>query len=110
MEITTNNVPRELVALVDVPAEERSDFDYIDEDDAYSPRLFRYKDSWYDSGEFCAITPASELTANPYIHRVSEDSPLLAWHGIQTDSFFSAVVLRYADDQCENIIVGRVLL
>ncbi len=109
MKIITNNHPRDLVPLIDVPTADREDFDYITEDEAYSPRLFHYKNSWYDANEFCAIIPPGKDTANPFVHRATEDSPLRRWDGIQTDSFFSAVVIRFADRQCETVVVGQAL-
>ena len=103
MNITTNNVPRDLIALADCPQSVQSDFDYIGEDEKYSYRIFKYLGEWFDSHEFVRIRKRSQ--ASGFEHSVDEDSPLLAWHGIQTDSFFSAVVLKMVDN--DRIIVGR---
>jgi hypothetical protein len=105
--ITTNNNHRELVSLYDLAPRDRADFDYITGDEVYAPRLFRYLGQWYDVSEFVRVIPADEITANPFIHRVAKDSPYLAWDGIQTQSAFDAIVVRYVDDQCEKVVVGR---
>lgn len=97
MTIKTNNVPRPLHALVDLPDSVRAQFDYIDEDESYSARLFQYRGSWYDSHEFQSTTRG-----------LTEFSPLKAWDAFQSESMFSAVLIRFMFDDCgdENVIVG----
>jgi len=96
MTIQTNHHSRPLASLVECPA--RQDFDYITEEDSYAPRLFKYRGQWYDVGEFVRIVPMSSPSPYGFEHRVANDSPLLRWHGIQTDSFFSAILIRLVDD------------
>lgn len=93
ISIVTNGKPRGLICLADLSEKERADFGYIGEDDSYSPRLFRYKGEVYDTCEFM---------------RADRDmfGGLRAWHGYQSDSYFSGVVVRYCDDY-EQVIVGR---
>jgi len=84
MEITTNNQPRELVAFEDLPESECEDFAGRDR---FFPRFFCYRGAWYDVGEFVRAEIAS-------------------WDGVQSDTYFSGVLIRYVDD-CERVIVGR---
>jgi len=108
LTITTNNVPRDLLTFYDLTEKERSDFDYVTEDDQFSLRFFRYRGNAYDSSEFVRIVPRSRQVG--WEHGADEDSPLLAWDGIQTDSFFSAIVIRFAPDtDYERVIVGLAL-
>lgn len=106
MQIITNNQPRELVCLADLPDRDRADFDYIDGDDQFTDRMVRYKGAWYDLSEFVRIVKRSREHIG-WGHGVDDDSPLLAWDGIATDSYFSATVCRYAADG-ERVIMGRV--
>lgn len=87
MKITTNNQPRELVAFEDLPESERENFDYVAGKGRFVPRFFCYRGAWYDVGEFVRAEIAS-------------------WDGVQSDTYFSGVLIRYVDD-CERVIVGR---
>lgn len=95
MKITTNNRERDLVALADLPSDEAADFDYIEGEDQYSPRLFRFRDSWWDSHEF---------------ERAPDEYKALGWDGVMGTSYFDAVVLRYFDrdgNELEGVVVGH---
>ena len=99
MKITTNHVPRDVVDALELSADERAEFDYLDwpaidrgEDSA---SFVRFKGELYDLGEF-------ERWDNPA-------SPTReGWDGFRSDSFFSGLVVRYVDD-CERVVVGTVL-
>lgn len=99
LRVITNNVPRDVVEGFELKPSERAEFDYIDwpavERGEASPTFFRYKGQLHDLGEFSAwtTTPHAELRA---------------WDGYRSDSFFSALVVRYVDD-FERVIVGRVM-
>lgn len=107
MNITTNNQSRELVSLADIPVSAQSHFDYIEGDDQFTERLFQYRGAWYDTHEFVRIVKRSDVRTLGFGHTCDDDSPLLAWHGIQTNTYFSGVVVRYVDAG-ERIIVGRI--
>lgn len=97
LTIITNNVPRDVLEGYELTPAERDEFDYIDwsavERGEDSCSFFRYKGDLYDLGEF-------ERWDNPA-------SPTRqGWDGIQPDSFFSGVLVRYCDN-FERIIVGR---
>ncbi len=103
MKITTNNVPRELVSFADLPEKARSDFDYIDEPGHYNPRLFKYRGDYYDAGEYVRIVPFADRVG---FEHGTENVDLLRWHGIQTDSYFSATLIRWNYDD-DTVIVAR---
>ena len=96
--ITTNNRPRELKCLADLPSTARADFDYITEDDAYSPRLFAYRGTWYDANEFVRFQDAHAFRS----------AARQTWDGYHCDTYFSGIVLRYVPDtDYECVVVGR---
>lgn len=105
MNITTDNVPRPVIDGWELTADERQEFDHLDwpaiwrgEDSA---EFFRYKGQLYDLGEFTTdygITRGSGLP----------DS-LKGWDGYRSDSFFSALVIRWADERLESVVVGLAL-
>ena len=92
MRIITNNRPRPLVALCELPAKVQAEFDYIVGDDAYTPRLVQYKGAYYDVYDCQRVD--RELGFDQF----------KGWHGIVSDSFFSGVLFRIADD---SVVVGR---
>ena len=101
---TTNNHRRELLTLADIPADVRSDwFDYVTEEDAYSPRFIHYRGSWYDTHEFSSIADGISPAGQP--------NHFSAWDGVQSDSHFSGVVLRWVTndddyDDYDAVIIG----
>jgi hypothetical protein len=103
--ITTNHAPRDVLNPWDLTAAERIDFDYLDwaklEAGEDSASFFRYQGDTYDLGEFTSIQ-------HPYFGMPDSALAAAGWHGIQTDSAFSAILVRYCDDQ-EQVIIGRVL-
>jgi len=106
MKVTTNNHPRDLVSLWELPDNVRSEFDYVSEDDgAY--RFVKYRGKWYDVNDTQVIGHDARMG---WGYAVDTDSPLVKWDSILTDSFFSAIVFRYVpDSDYEQIIVGTVL-
>jgi hypothetical protein len=85
--IITNNVPRDVLYSHELPAKELAEFDYLDNPEEAS--FFRYKGEVYDLGEF--MRGGGELSA---------------WDGYQSDSYFSGILVKYAQDN-ERVIVGR---
>jgi hypothetical protein len=91
MKITTNNVPRDIIEAYELTENEQAEFDYLDwkkiraGDDSAS--FFRYKDNLYDLGEF-------------------ERTDIPGWYGIQHDTYFSGIVVRYCNE-FEQVVVGR---
>jgi hypothetical protein len=94
-EITTNHHMRSLQAFYELPAKAQKQFDYMGEpnvlnDEHYYLRFFKYRDYWYDTNEFQRAT--------------SDD--LKEWDGFAADTYFSATLVKYAEDY-ERVIVGR---
>ncbi len=82
---------------------ERKDFDYIDwvsiDSGLHSASFFRYKKMLYDIGEFSRDFGITKGTGLP--------DELSAWHGYMSLSAFSAMVIRYTDDN-ESVVVGMI--
>lgn len=101
MNIITNNKPRHLLTLAELPRKvAEAEFDYVTDD--HAPRFFKYRGAWYDVGEFVRIAPRARAVG--FEHPADDGSPLLAWHGVETNSYFTATLVRYAG---ESVIVGR---
>ena len=108
LEVKTNNVPRDILYPWDLTKKEAEEFDYLDLEGGEG-NFVRYKGYVYYLGDFVRIVPPGRKDPNPWTHKVfDENSPLLKWDGIRTDSFFSAVVVRYANDN-EQVVVGLAL-
>lgn len=90
MKIITNNHARDLICFADLTAKEQKEFDYLEEDEHYTPQFFRYKGNAYDVNEFMRAT-APEFKG---------------WEGFRSDTFFSGTLVKYANDY-ESVIVGR---
>lgn len=87
--------------------EERKELDYVapvDDESAWSEcvdRFFRFRGGIYDTHEFVRIVARKD--ASGFAHSVDNDSPLLEWEAIQTDSFFSGVAIRYTTPECDEL-------
>lgn len=97
LTIITNNVPRDVIDAWELTPAEREEFDYHDwkaiEEGRDSASFFRYKGELYDLAEFFPWdNPASPTRGY--------------WDGMQSDSYFSGLVIRYVSD-FEQVIVGR---
>lgn len=97
ISVTTNNKPRPLLSWFDLPESERADFDYIEEDERYSYRLFQYRGSFYDYYEF---------------QTAGNDVKALGFDGVQGQSYFDAIAVRYFDrdgyEYDNEIVVGHL--
>lgn len=102
MEIRTNNKPRHIVYGFELSDKEKQEFDYLG-DDLDNAEFFRYKGQVYDLGEFVRI---ETTRTNAFTTVAEKDSPLAAWHGISSDSYFSGVVVKYTPDY-ESVVVGQ---
>ena len=101
MDITTNNVPRPVIYACELSEKDRAEFDYLSDND----ELVRYRGELHALADFVRIKPRAKAVG--FEHPADPDSPLLQWHGIATDSYFSAHVIRYCDDP-EWVVIGRV--
>jgi hypothetical protein len=97
MHTVTNHVPRDVIEAYELTESEQQLFDYIDwgkvKAGEASHSFFRYKGELFDIGEFERAPAFSDLSGK--------------WDGYQSDTFFSATVVKYVND-FEQVIVGRV--
>jgi hypothetical protein len=93
VDIITNNKPRPLACLLDLPDNVRADFDYVAKDGDYTARFVRYLGCWYDVYDSQSIT--RELGFDQF----------KGWDGIVSETFFSGVLFRLVGD--DEVIVGR---
>lgn len=107
IQIITNNKPYPILTGKDLTPKEKAEFDYINFDDdsgtEYEERFIRYCKQIYDLHEFTRI---ELVRTNMFTTVVEKDNPLAQWQGIQTDSFFSGIVIKYVNDN-EQVIIGR---
>ncbi len=99
MKIITNNQPRRIIEDSELTATERAEFDYLDwaavDEGNDSASFFRYKGQLYDLGD--AMTLSITLAVGPF----------KGWHGHYVESYLTGVLVKYADEYCEKVIVGR---
>jgi hypothetical protein len=97
MTIKTNNVPRDVLEAFELSAGERAQFDYLNwpalEAGEDSASFVRFKGELYDLGEFSTTSGMPEF------------SPLRAWDGYLSDSYFSGILVRYCE-HFERVIVA----
>lgn len=97
--ILTDNCARDLHCVADLKARDAARFDYIDiSADGFVLRLVKYRGSWYDIDDMCSTR---ELPAYGGL------GELRRWTAYVSDTYFSGIVFRWADDDCESVIVGR---
>ena len=90
MNITTNNIPRPLVCLLDLPEKaDQGDFDYLGPDEVHEYRLVQYKGVWYD---------VYDSTCCPAMDPSAPRNAFSGWDGYISDSYSSGVLFRLADD------------
>lgn len=97
INVICNRHTRPLYTFTALPKRAQKDFDYVPESEQWDARFFNYLGSWYDFQEF-ERAPHSVLA--------------LGFDGVQPDSYFSATVVAYFDDDGYpfegEIIVGRI--
>lgn|SRR5487761_1389650 len=104
MKVITNNMPRDIIDAGELTPAERAEFDYLDwpamERGEDSASFFRYRGQLYDLGEFSVDYGIAKGSGLP--------DHLSRWDGYMSDSFFSAIVVRYVNDN-EQVVIGTVL-
>lgn len=94
VKVRTNNKPRDVLRWCDLTEKERKEFDWIESSSVLTTddvEFFRYKGWTYCLSDFERIAALS-----PFPGR---------WDGYHGDSYFSGVLVRYAND-CEQVICG----
>lgn len=98
MTIRTDNKPRPIIYGYELTDKERGEFDFLEGDDLDFAQFVRYKRRYEYLGDFMRIDTQNRPT-NAVEHALKQ------WHGYQSDSFFSGLLVRYCDDS-EFVIVG----
>lgn len=95
IEVITDNKPRLIIDGYQLSESERKDFDYIPDEDFPFAYFARYKGQLYDIGEFlrCDLEPGNLGS--------------IGWQGYASDSYFSGIVVRYAEGDNDRVIMGR---
>jgi hypothetical protein len=70
---------------------ERQEFDYLTDID--NADFVRYQDVVYGLDEFMRVEDG--------------EGPLAGWDGYKSESYFSGVLIKYAGDDFDGVIVGR---
>ena len=83
LHIKQNGQEREVCMFGQLTEEVRAEFDYITEEEFHDNRFFNYRGSWYDLQDGFMPTPGNLATEG--------------WHGVQGESYFSAVLVKYFD-------------
>ena len=100
IDITTNNVPRDVIEAYELSEKEQKEFDYIDwkkvEAGEDSASFMRYKGQLYDLSEFTSVQALQAFKG--YFN---------GWDGYQSDTYFSGILVKYTDSSFESVIVGR---
>ena len=65
-----------------LPAGQRKEFDYLEEDEFAMREFFKYRGVWYDLGNFLRIP---EGVTNHFE----------GWEGYSSESFFSGIVIKF---------------
>lgn len=108
MKIITNNKPRHLIYGYELTEEEYRDFDYLGEygsDEMQMEQFIRYKGELYYLGDFVRIEKPGESRNSFTV--IDFNGNLKGWDGILTDSYFSGIVIKWADSDFESVIVGH---
>ena len=96
VEVKTNNQLRELIDFQDLPEKiQKEEFDYIKEGEGFV-RFFKYKGEYYDSHEFMVVNHGRE--ALPVAFK--------GWSGYQSETFFSGLLIKFVDNDFENVVIG----
>lgn len=93
MKIITNNISRPILYGFDLTEKEQTEFDFLDwseDGDGHYNHFFRYKRSVYYLGDFM---------------RLNEYHPFSDWFGYYGETFFSGVLVKFANDG-EGVIVA----
>ena len=104
LKIYSNHQWRPLIYGYDVPPDVRSDrFDWL-EDSESSDGFIKYRNDWFHLSEFVRIS------TNPtgFEYGAEPGTALTKWHGINVDSYSTALVIKVSDDM-ENYKIGMAI-
>ena len=108
MNIITNWQPRTMLAWFQLDAKHQQFFDYVGEDDSYTPRFVQYKGEVHDTYDTQTIDPVKPGEYTGYVGwgvRVHPGSPMCLFDSVESDSFFSGLLFRFVGE--DQVVVGR---
>ena len=96
LTIKTNNQPRQTVPGYVLFANEaiRARFDYLSDDEFRDESFIKYRGQWYAMCDFMRV------------EKYDIELMKQGWHGHQDASFFSGVLIKWADDCGDEVIMG----
>lgn len=99
-KVTTNNHSRDVILWDQLTADEQKDFDYPE---AAENSYFRFRGDVWSMGDFMAVSIDSTTATS---------AQLKDWDGVFGQSYFDAIVIRYAKDwsgqtDYEGVVVGH---
>jgi hypothetical protein len=107
MDIITNWIPRNMVALYELDDKQRAWFDYV-EDDAYTPRFVQYRGEWVDVFDTqCIEADNGRRSPVGWGVKVHPGSPMCLFDSVTSDSYFSGLLFRLVDD--DKVVVARYM-
>lgn len=104
LTIITNNVPRKLLYLYELPKKWQKEYDYVKDDG--TPRFTKYKGQWIDPMDSQDIRVSVENRPMGWAMCVDPTHPFAKWDAVSSDSFFSGLLFRFNDDW-DTVVVGR---
>lgn len=93
VDITIDREPYLLHAVDDLDAAEAAEFDYLDEEERYQPRLAFYRGAWVDVLDFERL--GGPMPTGGLLDILSRHG----WQGIATDSAFSGMIVKFDDHE-----------
>src|SRR5690606_25783335 len=109
MQIKTNNQPSDVFYAWQLTDKERAEFDYHDDIDSPDccATFVRYKGQVYDLGEFSVVVSVNYKGALHPMALCDTENNFAGWDGYQSDSYFSGLVIKYINNFCDSVGVGR---
>ena len=123
IEVITNNVPRKLFMLGEVPKKVRKEFDYIydrpeikelpkkerqNHDCMWEERIVQYRDVWYDVRDTQRIVRSPSMDRMGWDMTVDDEHPFAKWDAWISETFFSGILFRFVEtDDGDNVVCGR---
>ena len=100
--IITNNKPRELLYIWDFSEKDQEtikcDYDYMTEEELNNTMFFRYVKSIYSLDDF--------LSLHNKVYCPNPPDDFKGWDGYHSFGFFGGLLLKFADDGFESVIIG----
>lgn len=106
-QLITNRIARPLLSIEQLTPKQRSDFDYVSEDD-FSLRFVEYRGSMYDALDAQRIEPDNRHS-HPvgWAMRVHPGEPLASFDSFIGETYFSGVAFRFVDDG-DSVVIARI--